>query len=215
MNITILTLYFDNYQPLADIVLPNLREYCRKHDYHFYHYQEKNRDGVSYGFSKLELLLLVLYENKHDYIFVTDLDIFITNPEIKIESFIDDQHDFFITEDVNGINAGSFIIRNTEWSKRWIEFILSQREGFANEQLVMQKFMWLKKWRTKIKVLDHPSINSYPYPEYLSEWKQFAGDAEYPTHEEGNWQEGDFILHLPALSLERRIEIFSELKKES
>jgi hypothetical protein len=33
-----------------------------------------------------------------------------------------------------------------------------------------------------------------------------------PTHKDGNWEEGDFVLHLPGLSMQKRIEILSQLK---
>jgi hypothetical protein len=55
-----------------------------------------------------------------------------------------------------------------------------------------------------MKILPHPSLNSYPY-EHYPEFKNV-------THEQGNWEEGDFLLHCPALPYEKRAEILRNAK---
>jgi hypothetical protein len=211
LRTAILTVYTDNYMPLADVVIPVLQQYCVKNDYDLYTYNITGTE-VYYGYKKIEKLVSLLESNEVDLILCIDLDVLITNHSIKIESFIDNNHDFYITEDVNGLNAGSFIVRNTFWSIIFLKLILGQQAEFECEQNAIEHLI---KPQHPIKILSHPSINSYIYDEYGPTFGIISDrKIEKPTHEEGNWEKGDFILHLPGIPIERRIEIFESLEKE-
>lgn len=207
LKIGLLTAYYENYKSLANLVVPNLQGYCMKQGYGLYNYILPE-EGAHYSFKRMEMLRKLFDYHKIDVILCTDIDILITNYNIKIESFLDDKHDFFITKDVNGINAGNFIIRNTEWSRSFLDFILSKKDSFSNDQNVLESIKDDIFWKPKIKILPHPSINSYHYHEYGENWG-VIGDRkiERPTEEEGDWQAGNFLLHLPGIPLEKRIEI--------
>jgi hypothetical protein len=214
LNIAILTVYTEDYKPLADIVIPNLQRYCLKHDYDLYDFKI-DHSGVYYGYQKLEKLLAILKEENIDAVLCIDLDVLITNHNIKIESFLDSEHDFYITKDVNGINAGSFIIKSSEWSIKFLRTILHNTSKFECEQNAFEYFNNLPEHKDKIKVLEHPSINSYMYAEYGPTWGIIVDKKiDKPLHKEGNWEIGDFILHLPGITFERRLEIFKSLEKE-
>lgn len=206
-KIGLLTAYYDNYKPLAEIVVPNLQGYCRKHEYGFYNYILSPL-GAHYSFKRIKMLRELFSYEAIDIIFCTDIDILITNHNIKIESFLDNKHDFYITKDVNGINAGNFIIKNTVWSRAFLDFILSKQDSFDNDQVVLESIKDDVQWNSKIKILSHPSINSYIYDNYGENWG-VIGDRkiEKPTEEEGDWREGNFVLHLPGIPLDKRIEI--------
>jgi hypothetical protein len=206
LTIGVLTSYYANYKSLADLVIPNLQGYCRKNDYVFYNYMLPE-GGLHFSFKRMKMLRELLNYGAN-IILCTDIDILITNYNIKIESFLDDKHDFYITKDVNGINAGNFIIKNTEWSKSFLDFILSKTDSFENDQCVIEAIHNDPEWKDKIKILSHPSVNSYPYDLYAPSWG-VIGDRkiERPTHKEGDWQPGDFIIHLPGQPLEKRLEI--------
>lgn len=209
---TLLTGYYENYQTLADIVNPNMESYCQKQGYKFY--CECLSANIPYGFWKLEFIHWAFEYGDVDLVLCTDLDVLITNSDIKIESFVDDDHDFYLTKDVNGINTGSFIIRNSEWSRKWLCFILDHQSEFDNEQTAIDYFRNQDEWKEKIKILPHPSINSYPCDLYAPSWG-IIGDKKIdkPVHVEGNWEQGDFILHLPGKTLQDRIEIFETTLK--
>lgn len=212
LKIGLLTAYYDNYKPLANIVVPNLQGYCQKQGYGLYDYVLP-QEGIHYSFKRVEMLRKLFDYHKIDVIFCTDIDILITNYNIKIESFLSDQHDFFITKDVNGINAGNFIIKNTEWSRSFLDFILSKKDSFDNDQNVIEAFKDEAEWKPKIKILSHPTINSYPYDYYAPSWG-VIGDRviERPTEKEGDWKEGNFLMHLPGMNLEKRLEILKDVE---
>jgi hypothetical protein len=212
VKIGLLTAYYNNYKPLANIVVPNLQGYCIKQGYGLYDYVLP-QEGSHYSFKRLEMLKKIFSYHDIGVMLCTDIDILITNYNIKIESFLDDKHDFYICKDVNGINAGNFIVKNTEWSRTFIDFLLSKQGSFENDQCVIEAIHNNPEWKSKIKILPHPSINSFDMQYYAPSWG-VIGDRkiERPTHKEGAWEAGDFVLHLPGMDLNKRIEILKEVE---
>lgn len=199
MKVLIVTMLCDRYNGIAEVSLPNMLEYCQRHSY--YDAVIKLSDEEGFHYKKHEFFNEV-FKTDVDLIYYRDIDSLFTNLTVPIENFVDSEHDVFVTKDMMGYNGGSIIIKNTECG-RWVnDFILSQRENFNNEQEVMDKYF--DEFTKNVKVLQHPSINSYSYENY----KEFSG----VTHEQGNWQEGDFLLHTPALPFEKRAEILKSVK---
>lgn len=199
-----------SWRNLANLVVPIQIEYCNKHKY--VHIQRTVPS--EFEFHKIKAVIEVLDEGT-DLVFCLDLDTLITNHNIKIESFLDAKHDFYITQDINEINVGAVIVKNTKWSNRLLEEIFLYGNA-ENEQNALKPFMS----DPKVKILPHPSINSYPYDEYAPTYglipgrKPLLGIEGKPTHEQGNWEQGDFIMHLPGLPMERRLEIFRKTKNQ-
>ncbi len=193
MNAAIYVYYTPSWQPLADIVLPIVKDYCMKHGYRRALMPSfENNDWAARKMLYLEMLLV-----NYDFIWVLDLDTLITNPSIPFTDFTDDEHDIFITRDINGINAGSWIVRNTKASRNFVSKIVDNFNE-PHEQILMNKYLHL----VDVKFLPHPSINSYDYNQYN------GFGLSVPAHDQGQWEPGDLLLHLPGLSLEQRIEIF-------
>lgn len=201
MTVCVLILYTELWQPMADIVLPNIRAYCDKHGYDYQFMQYPEPYPSNFGFNKLIEILDLFKLQRHDVIWSLDLDATITNHNIKVEQFLDDEHDFFITRDVNGINAGSFLVRNTAWAKEFMEYLVGFKDVTNCEQDAIDLYM-VDNECDKIKVLEHPSINSYNYELYPEH-------GETRKREEGHWHDGDFVLHLPGIGVAKRLEILS------
>ncbi len=202
MNAAIYIYYTPSWQPLADIVLPRVKGYCERHECKFIiAHDSKN---CLWAFGKMDRLRQIISLFAYDFIWVLDLDTLITNPEIPFTNFTDDEHDIFITRDINGINAGSWIIRNTEASRKFVATIVDNFDA-PHEQILMNKYLHM----VKVKYLPHPSINSYKYELYYN-FPEFLLSCGYIPikHDQGQWEQGDLLLHLPGLTLEQRIEIF-------
>lgn len=202
MKVAVVTSTSPNRKDIFDVSYPNMKEYCNKHGYipiviHL-------EDG-GWHYKKHETFN-DLFHKGYDLIWYRDDDSVITNMTIPIESFIDDQHELFICEDdIMGINGGSLIIKNNNGGKWVNDFILSHKKDFNNEQEVMEYYKDELFLLGYMKILPHPSINSYPYEMYPEL------DQATP-HEKGNWREGDFLLHCPALPYEKRAEILRKAK---
>ena len=190
--------YTPDWQPLADIVLPKVEAYCGKHGYCYSPVKQLFVGNV--GLYKMFLLQDRLY--MFETIWILDLDTLITNPSIPFAQFTDNEHDIFITEDIHGINAGSWIIRNTEAARLFVRTVINNFDA-PEEQTVMKRYLDM----VKVKILPHPSINSYKYELYKDILKDELGETVI-SHEEGQWQPGDLLLHLPGLDMQTRINTF-------
>lgn len=146
LKIGILTAYYRNYISLADMVVPNIQGYCVKQGYSFYEFMPPEI-GVHYSFKRIKMLRDILESEDVDFILCTDIDVLITNYHTRIESFLDSEHDFYICKDVNGINAGVFIIKNTEWAIAFLDAILSKQDSFDNDQNVIDAIKEDVQWK--------------------------------------------------------------------
>lgn len=200
--ISVICAYTKEFDALADVTMPILRAYCQKQDYDLTIHRGGfgNRDR-QFGYQKTELVATIL--SRSDALFVVDADTLITNLHTKLESFLADDRGLFITKDENGINAGSYLIRNTALSQVFLRSVLGLEgaPSMLGEQDAMRWIFETGSFGHLVHFLPHPSINSYLYGEY----------GKIKTHEEGQWQSGDFLLHLPGMTNEHRIDIFKSL----
>jgi hypothetical protein len=197
MRIMLLTMYGENYKEIAGITVPVMAEYCERHGYSLSHIQLE--DGNNYAFKKHERIEEIIRNNEADVIFYLDVDCLITRLDVKVEMFIDEKHSFYITEDVHELNGGALICKCNSRMRLINSIILDNRDDFDNEQNVINFFRNFYLFEKGMKILSHPSINSYRYDLY----------QEYPhirQREQGHWHEGDFVLHVPGAAYQTRID---------
>jgi hypothetical protein len=204
MKILIQILYTESWKDIADAVLPNYQKYCDKNGYELVAIQQS---GSYNGFDKIKYILQ-LFKNGCDICWSLDCDTMVTNHNIKIEDFISEDYDAYFTKDYNGLNCGSFIIRRCAWAEEFMCSVLAL-EGedgiYCEQDAILAHFnRGLNTEYNRIKFLPQSTINSYKYELY----------PEIPpqTHEQGQWQEGDFVLHLPGLGMEQRLNILKNTK---
>jgi hypothetical protein len=199
----IATLYLDNYRELADLVNPNKDFYCNLWGYD---YLKKTSNFTYLGFDKIKFLRENI-EN-HNWIWWQDLDSIITNPAIRMESIIESTieggEDLIISYDRCGINAGSFLVKNSENGIKILDFILSKENDYKNhvwqeQQVLIENISTL----SGIKIVDQKRINSYLNWHY--------GD---PVDAPGTWSEGDVLLHLPGMTLDARKHYIREITQK-
>jgi hypothetical protein len=60
--------------------------------------------------------------DQYDWVFYLDADAWITNPEIPLEAVLPAPGgaDFVVTDDAAGANAGSWIVRSSDWSRDFL-----------------------------------------------------------------------------------------------
>lgn len=198
MKIGICVHYTESWIDLANMTTDVLYKYCAKHGYNRYVYETAYSQYT--GIDKI--LQLQEYLIFKDAIMVMDADTLIMNHTIKIEDLIDEEHDLFITKDYNGLNAGVFIIKNTEWAFEFLHYILNEigKPNIHCEQDAINQYI-KEHGADKIKFLPQYKINSYIYSLYP--------EIPMQVHHRGNFEIGDFILHVPGLPLEKKIQILN------
>lgn len=202
--IRLLQHYTPNFKPLIDISRPIHEEYCKLHGYSL-HIKEVPEYGVYNGLEKLSQILEVCEDG--DVALVIDGDAIITNLLFNVERFLQNDKDFYVAQ---GWNMGVFIVRITPASIKLLNHIFFWiKEGKFNcEQDAFEFYMQmylLSEATDIIATVPHPCFNSY-----LSEL--YPSVPQPVTEQQGQWVEGRFILHLPALPLSQRAEIMKNIK---
>lgn len=168
------------------------------HGYVFHIKKVPNYDRYN-GLHKLKMLDAI---DDGDVAMIVDADVIITNFNYKIEDFFEFGNELFLAD---GANCGVMIVRKTF---RGITDVITEDIKAGKFDCEQDAIGYListnKSWN--VKILPHPCFNSY-----LSEL--YPEIPQPVTEEEGQWIEGkSFILHLPALPLEKRIEIMKNTK---
>lgn len=204
MNLTIVTQHLPNHASLAAITSASKREYAARHGYGF-HEQVGNYSQMSFDYQRIEIIYDILFNtpNPPDAVWWMGCDTLFTNHTVRVETLLKPEgKSLYWHLDVNGGNNDSVVLRNTDWTRRWLEMTLHEEPHYRSHcwqsQKCWQEHMTRADWRFGIGILHHPAINSYRYEAY-----------HWPDSTPGNWSKGDVVLHLPGMSLEDRIAIFT------
>lgn len=202
MKVIISSFSSEQYLPLSNITFEqNKKPYALKYGYEHEFCTTAPPDYYEnvlkfpYGFVRIERINELL-KTDTDWIWLSGSDVVITNPEIKIEDIIDPykEFDLLVTMDISHINDDSMLIKNTQWSKDYFKMIYDMRySGVPDEQNAIIKTY--RDYPDKIKIIPQRTINSYDH-------SLIGHSTDHP----GQWQHGDFVIHLVNMSLEKRLE---------
>lgn len=215
MKIAVCSIYDANYEKLGNITInDNAKQYCDKHGYDLIVRTDNFvMPSSQIGYEKIDFILSVLKTNQHDLIFWRGADTMITNFTKKLDEIVELDNFFIIAADVHGINADSFLIKNCQLAINFFEEILRDRSNYIDEQ---HAFNMLRD-KYNIKVIPQKYINSYDYNLYCSH-EPFNHNGYQPECEsgldifghDGRWSTGDFMIHWPGITTEKRIELALE-----
>ena len=137
MKIVVAQFYTENvtYGKFAEAIN---KKYCEEKGYLYYCEKDtvkittalKDRAATWY---KPILIREVLETYNPDYVLFLDIDAVVSDSNQLIESFIDENYNLIFTEDVGHhsvVNAGVFILKNTEWSKNFLQVWYFSAEKF-------------------------------------------------------------------------------------
>lgn len=198
------TFNLPNYKELADITDSSKIEYCQRHGYSFYALRDSTY-CPDLGYNKI-YFTLNLFKNFSDleWLLFSECDAMITNQSIGIENKIDNNFHFIITMDVNGINSGNFLARNTREGRDYLQMIIDQyRPGLTEQEAISNTYRHYPKI---VKSVPQRYMNSYECLYGQDIRKDFEGNP-------GEWQSGDWIVHWPGLGLQNRFNRATEFIK--
>jgi hypothetical protein len=198
------------------LVKENRKNYCQKHGYQNLFLEKFTTEiekGLNINWSKITEGLQLFNESaSYEWIFFADLDLFIMNLNITVESVIDDAisrkypskskaeidplsstTDLIIAHDGNGANFGSFIIRNSKFARNLFEEIWNLRRDtkvpyidvWYENACLMHLLRINKKFNSHVAYSTQKMMNSYPSTENRGHYK---------------YQSGDFILHFAGMN---------------
>jgi hypothetical protein len=189
MKIGILSITNESYWPVSDITRPVNVEYALSHNYVFNMFIHPPAPWSETVWGKITYLKKRLAE--FDWVMWIDADAMITNHRVRIEDLIEkagEGKDLIISSDLNGLNAGVFLLRNCEWSQLFLQFVESRKDEYLSHRYPEQEAMdaVIKDGETRHHVA------------YLPQWllNQFWLQ----------WIPGDFIIHHAGGSVEDKVK---------
>lgn len=203
----VVSMYNEGHADLAAYTWPNKVEYATKHGYSSY----AKTSGwmlTPIHFEKITHMLDVMkLEPDLNWVWWLDNDAIVTNSDIQLEDIVDNNFHVIITSDIACLNAGSFLVRNSMQGREWLEFILAKglehyKDNRWPEQQPMSDFY--VTFKDIIKIVPQRTMNSYNYNIYGVDPTDLIGTN-------GQWEYGDFVLHMPAIPNPMRIEILKQV----
>ena len=207
----------DNYMALANLTDVCKQEYCDKNGYKFFRGQDKDfvywsdPYNAYMNFNKMHYVLSVFRENPEiEWALFCESDAMITNYNIRIEDKIDNNYHFVITVDRLNINAGNFLIRNSEQGRAYFQYLLDRAEEYKNEewgeqQAIIDSF---PHFQDIIKIVPQKHMNCYEPQiyDYCDTRYDLLGHWAV-------WEPGDWIVHWPGIREEVRLQRAPEISK--
>jgi len=218
----VLVSYDEGYKRMASYtVRDNIRKYCEMHGYGLHiDYQEKFSNGKPSQWQKIRAARELLETNKYDWVFYLDTDCIIMNPDIKLESFIDDNCSFIVPKhsieavdtptSEGNIISSQFFVKNDKYGKDildeiWLAEGNDKVNQFDYEGRQIRILINNGKYKNRIKLVEEKSLNRFWY--FNNPFMVF----KFKGVNENAWQEGDFIVHVTGYDTEARVRLLSDL----
>lgn len=208
-----------SYSQIAKITSKSLIEYCNLYGYDYRIDSEKIDKARPISWSKVCMAQQELentqsfgffdWQPKYDWVWITDIDLYIVNHQIKLEDILDENYDVLMTcysNDINHLNTGSIIYKNTEWTRNLLKEIYDSSkypiEGqwvFFEQTALMNYYKSHPEEQKHFKMIDTRTINSH-----------YQKGMDFLNV---NYKEKDFVVHLAGTNNEYRLNTLTEFEK--
>ena len=165
-SILVVQSYDAGFDRVADVCCRSVAKYCQAQGHSYL----RHRGTMPYvehpSWSKIVLAAAMLPQ--YDYVWSVDADIFIYDLSTRLDGWLDDRFDISICRDGPDstepyrFNAGSVLWRNTDWTKAFLQMLLTHANGpqpTTWEQAFMQDYAGSSQINRRIQVWPHNSFN--------------------------------------------------------
>jgi hypothetical protein len=161
------------------------------------------------GWWKVKLLLQIMEKNQHDWLFISGTDTMITNFTIPLTEFYYEGYSVTLATDFNGIQADSLFVRNDFAGRAWLQMIMDKMPQYLNHPYLEQGAMMetYQQYQHIVKIVPQKFINSYEYSLYRNKGARNNLDKMGLN---GQWKQGDFLLHCPDQPMDIRMALFNK-----
>ena len=197
-DFTLVTLYDAGYRDLARVTAARMQEYAARHGYGFVQHGAVLDATRHPAWSKILAVTRLLKQRRAKWIVWVDADAVIMNFDQRLEDFVVEGRDVVFGSDFNGLNSAVFLARNCEWTRRFFETVFN----LGDIQYRLDRFG--AKWEQN--TIKHVLLNFAGFEDHVA----ILPERRMNSHE-GVYRDGDFILHLGAMSMAKRLETLKDL----
>jgi hypothetical protein len=197
VRIALATYNSEDYQPLADVTLPGKQIYCQRYGYDLI-------SGVHAGVQNIgwdRIAVVAEWLNKYDAVMWIDCDAVIMNYAKPLTDLMQPGDQFLVTADMYGINTGTFIAFNTPLVHQFLYAVRHAGPRLVEghhwgEQEAIIRLLQSPPYNELARFLPQNAMNSY--------LNSMMGRPDWFM---GNYQPGDFIVHLAGLPQDQKIMV--------
>ncbi len=227
-KITVVTAYDNGIKKYADLVGPNQRNFAEKNKYGYVRYEGNLSKNRAPYWSKIVAIWDQLQKTKEgEWIAWMDASAVVTNTDKNFDQIIEkygEGKDVILTTDPQvPINNAVFLVKNSDWSKDWIQKVWSRSDlsvgGEGNcgdlnfphchyEQQSMTE-LWEGGWnniQSRTAIIPNKSMNSFSRYSHWDEYRDmqlyYGNDAK-----ESKWAPKDFICKVTGMDKDRRYKL--------
>ena len=228
MRFVVTTFRTPDWADFAEVTETNKKEYCERHGYGFiakvdepyntrFHYgnPETKDMGWEWGFERGYMFKEAFSKFPEcEWVMCSDTDGLFTNHTLPLDRLVDNRFHVIIPADINGINCGNILVRNSEIGRGFVNSMIgampAYRDNPMSENQWIQEMSTATYWRKWIKIVPQRMFNSYDFTLY--QFPRITGTKDI-LGVDGQWQSGDFLIHIVGgmafdkKSLQERIEI--------
>lgn len=219
-RIAMVTVSTPNRHNFSRYSIESFKKYAERWGYAFYLYQETLEPSRPVPWSKIKAVSNLLVDSRYDWVVWIDDDIYITNPNIRLEYFIKkcspqtncilSSHKEFNQQYID-VNSGLFFIKNTQWSKDFLQHVwdignyrYNQATGSFWEQSAISELLGTPEYKDSVCIAKLPARTIQSFITLVR--KGDMGDY-------GQWQPGDFAAHLAGAGEFSRVYIMQQFAK--
>lgn len=168
-HVAIATILFGNHKhsSFAEQSRKNKQDYCKKTKCS---YMESDLGPITVTSAMWQKITNVLQIFKHGFplVWMLDFDTILMDPTYQVASLVEEPYDVYLTIDCNGINAGSILMRKSNWTIMFLQEVYRRRNdgvGYGFNEQGAISYLYLSNWhnsQSHIKVVNQTLLNAYP-----------------------------------------------------
>lgn len=221
----IVQMYNDAYEPLANIISKNNKEYCDLHGYDYICYDKGLYDEKNIYYQKYPLVKR--YLRNYKWILYLDIDCMIMNYAIKLESLMDSKYDIIMENMADGVDifdsvnknyvieqfnpiASAMLFKNSNISVEYLDDVYNNvvncKEVQYDNSTIRCVLGHFEKYQkvSKMFPVDSKILNAIWYTNRPS----FIFREGYQWNDNLNmFARGDFILHIVGYEISDRVSL--------
>lgn len=210
MKFCIATLSSKQYDAVCAVSNPNKAEYAARWGYDF-EFKRGEHPYSTVFFDRHRYFLRLLSSGRWDWILCIGGDAIITNMTIPLSDHVMDGCGWIMARDALQINSDVFLARCCPESAAVFVKLLAEEELWmkspTKDQDALESFV-NNGFEKIIKIVPQRTLQSYEYSLYHNLGGNYAKGLDADGND-GQWQRGDFCLHVPA-HMERKAQILKD-----
>lgn len=207
MNVSIVMAHDAAYTEMGKITAPSVSAYAQKHNYSFYYWptiDPAEGDSCKIRIFR-EFYASGLFGGTDIFMWI-DTDALIMNSDVRVEDIVPEmmeEYHVLYASDPNGLNTGVWFARFTSRADHFLR--ISQQTswamGWADQVGIFQTYLQ-PIFSGVVRIVPGKRFNAMDYSLYGWDWPH---GREVNAYEPGDW-----ILHVPAIERETRLNLLRE-----